>query len=242
MKKLLLLLPAAAWALPALAQHTELIDRAGASFSQYRGNGTETTSFVNYNYEASTGSGRGYTNNPYGSRLGAGFALGWRVQRVGRHRGLLAADLGYDWARSRTAIDALYYSAGYVNTAYAATGSAYLRTQSLAVFLSLGRRFQWSPLALDVLVGPELAGNLSVRETGRGTYGSGTDWTTNTDRGGHQAFDARLRADATAWRGRAGLNASYSYGFANAEAGLVGGPVREAHARTLRLGLAYRLR
>lgn len=241
MKKLLLLLPAAAWALPALAQHTELIDRAGASFSQYRGSGTEATSFINYSRVA--GSEGGYVNNPYGNCMGTGFALGWRVQRVGRRRGLLAADLGYDWARSRTAVDALYYSypGGTAVTAYAATGRAYLRTQSLAVFLGVGRRFQWLPLALDVLVGPELADNFSARETGRGTYGSGTAWATNTDRGGSQPFDARLRADATAWHGRVGLNASYSYGFANAEAGLVGGSVREAHTRTLRLGVAYRL-
>ena len=242
MRKLLLLLPAAAWALPALAQHTELIDRAGTSFSQYRGSGTEATSFVNYGRLA--GSEGGYVNNSYGRRLGAGLALGWRVQRVGRHRGLLAADLGYDWARSRTAIDALYYSypGGAGTTAYAATGSAHRRTQSLAVFVGLGRRLQWPPLALDVLVGPELAGSFGTRETGSGTYGSGTAWATSTDRGSSFPFDARLRADATAWRGRVGLNASYSHGFANALSGLKGGLVREAYARTLRLGAAYRLR
>lgn len=44
------------------------------------------------------------------------------------------------------------------------------------------------------------------------------------------------------WRGRVGVNASYSYGFANAQAGLVDGPVREAHTRTLHWGVAYRLR
>lgn len=97
------------------------------------------------------------------------------------------------------------------------------------------------PLALDVLVGPELAGQLSARETGHG-YNNGTAWATNTDRGGRFPFDGRLRADATAWRGRVGVNASYSYGFANAQVGLVGGPMREAYVRTLRWGVAYRLR
>ncbi|AWM33379.1 hypothetical protein DDQ68_11650 [Hymenobacter nivis] len=97
-------------------------------------------------------------------------------------------------------------------------------------------------LALGVLAGPELAGQLSARETGHGTYNNGTAWATNTDRGGRFPFDGRLRADATAWRGRVGVNASYSYGSANAQAGLVGGPVREAYVRTLRWGVAYRLR
>lgn len=227
-------------AAPAVAQHTELIGRAGASFSQYRGSGTEATSFVNYSNYA--GYERGYTNNPYGSRLGTGFALGGRVQRVGRRQGLLAFDLGYDWARSRTAIATLYYSAGYANTAYAATGSAHLRSQGLTAFLGLGHRFRMGPLALDVLAGPELAGQLGARETGHGTYNNGTAWATDTDRGGRFPLDGRLRADATVWRGRVGVSASYSYGFANAQAGLVGGPVREAHIRTLRWGLAYRLR
>lgn len=86
-------------AAPVVAQHIELVGRAGASFSQYRGSGTEAMSFVNYsNYSNYTGYERGYTNNPHGSRLGTGFALGGRVQRVGRRQGLLAFDLGYDWA------------------------------------------------------------------------------------------------------------------------------------------------
>ncbi|OGX89364.1 hypothetical protein [Hymenobacter coccineus] len=240
MKKLLLFAAALAVAAPATAQHFELIGRAGASFSQYRGSGTEATSFINYSSYA--GAERGYTNNPYGSRLGTGFALGGRVQRVGRRRGLLAFDLGYDWARSRTAITTLYYYDGAANTAYTATGSAHLRSQDLTAFLGLGHRFQLGPLALDALVGPELAAKLSARETGHGTYNSGTAWATATDRGGHFPLDGRLRADATVWCGRVGVNASYSHGFANAQAGLIGGPVREAYTRTLRWGLAYRLR
>lgn len=227
-------------AAPALAQRTELVGRAGVSFSQYRGSGTEATSFVNYSSYA--GAGRGYTNNPYGSRLGAGFALGARGQRVGRRQGLLAFDLGYDWARSRTAIAALYYSGGAANAAYAATGSAHLRTQNLTAFLGIGHRFQLGALALDALVGPELAGKLSVRETGHGTYNNGPAWATDIDRGSRFPLDGRLRADATVWRGRVGVNASYSHGFGNAQAGLVGGPGREAYTRTLRWGLAYRLR
>lgn len=48
-----------------------------------------------------------YTNSLHGSRLGTGYVLSGRVQRVGRHQGLLASNLGYDWARSRMASPAL---------------------------------------------------------------------------------------------------------------------------------------
>ncbi len=229
-----------AGAAPVAAQHIELIGRAGASFAQYRGSGTEATSFINYSNYA--GSERGYTNNPYGRGLGTGFALGGRVQRVGQRQGLLAFDLGYDWARSRTNIATLYYSTGSANTAYTATGSSYLRSEDLTVFFGLGHRCQMGPLVFDVLAGPELAGQVGARETGHGTYNNGTAWATDTDRSGRFPLDGRLRADATVWRGRVGVNASYSYGFTNAQAGLVGGPVREAHTRTLRWGVAYRLR
>ena len=52
---------------------------------------------------------------------------------------------------------------------------------------------------------------------------------------------ARLRADATAWYRRAGLNASYSRGYFNYGSGLKGGDPG-VYARVLRLGVAYRLR
>ena len=108
----------------------------------------------------------------------------------------------------------LYYSAGYANTAYAATGRAHLRPQDLTVFLGLGYRFKMASPALDALVGSELAGKLGACETDHGIYNDGTAWAMDTDRGGGLPFDGRPRADAITWCGRAGINTSYSYGFA----------------------------
>lgn len=88
-----------------------MASRAGASFPQYWGSGTEATSFVNYgnygNYSNGANYERGYTNSLHGSRLGKGYILSGRVQRVGCHQGLLAFDLGDDWARSSMASPAL---------------------------------------------------------------------------------------------------------------------------------------
>ena len=237
------LLPLLLLAGPAVAQRTELIGRGGLGLFRYGGNDAQATSFVNYsNFPGAEG---GYTNSPYGSGWGTGFSLGGRVQRVTRHRALLAFDLGYDWLRSRTTITSLNYSAGYNTQQYVAEGTTHLRTSSVTAYLGLGYRVQLPLVALDILAGPELAGILSTREQGRGTYAGSAGsaaWATASDRGSSFPVDARLRADLTAWYQRLGLLASYSHGFLNYQAGLVGGPVRSAYGRTLRLGLAYRPR
>ena len=64
------------------------------------------------------------------------------------------------------------------------------------------------------------AGKLGACETDHGIYNDGTAWAMDTDRGGGGPFDGRLRADATTWCGRVGINTSYSHGSANVQAGL----------------------
>jgi len=240
MKKHFLLLPLLALAAPVAAQHTELMGRAGLGLFKFGGKSAQSTSGINY-YNSS---GEGYTNSPYGSRVGTGFALGGRVQRVGVRNRLLALDLGYEWLRSRTNITSLSSSSSPYSSftgIYLAEGSTALQTKNLTAFLGLGHRFQCSAVELDALIGPELAYVFGFREKGSGTYNGGTTWTTDQR---HRAFnrgDARLRADVTAWYHRVGANASYSYGVLNYQSGLMGASP-EVYSRTLRLGLAYRLR
>ncbi|WP_223651748.1 hypothetical protein [Hymenobacter psoromatis] len=240
MKKLLYLLPLLALARPALAQHTELIGRAGGNLAWFGGRDAAATSFINYNTFLGTTSG--YTNSPYGSRAGVGFGLGGRVLRVTRPGVLLAFDLGYDWQQARTEITSLYYSSGLSSALvqYAANGSSHYRTQNISGFLGVGYRAKLPGVVVDALVGPELAGVIGGHEKGRGIYND-TKWTVDERRDPSYPLDARLRADLTAWRGRTGLNASYSLGFMNYQGSLVGSSA-EVYARVLRLGLAYRLR
>ena len=90
-------------------------------------------------------------------------------------------------------------------------------------------------------VGPEVAYVFDFREKGSGSYDGNHTWATYQRDRADNRFDARLRAEATAWYHRVGFNASYSHGFINYRGGLMGGSP-EAYARILRLGLAYRLR
>lgn len=242
MKKCLLLLSLLHLAVAAVAQHTEIIGRAGVGLLRFGGASAEGTSFINYS--DNFGAPSGYTNNPYSSRFGVGGTVGGRAQHVGRRNGLLAFDLGYEWLRSRTTITQLYYAPAPYSSfrgAYNADGNTFLATQNVAGFLGLGHRFEVGAVEVDALAGPEVAYVFDFREKGSGTYNGNLPWATDRRNRAANRFDARLRADATAWYHRVGFNASYSHGFLNYQGRQLGG-VSEANVRVLRLGVAYRLR
>ena len=242
MKKLFLLGLLTLLAGPAAAQHTELLGRAGLGLLHFGGRDAAATSHVNYYRE--NGREGGHTNNPYGQQAGLGFSLGVRVQRVGRRQGLLAFDFGYDQVRSRTDVDVVDFYDGQSNTARPATGTDYLHQKSLTALLAVGRRFALSPVTtIDVLASQEAEYVFDLQERGEGTFDGSTAWSTRTERSfSSSPINMRLRADITLWYQRVGLTASYSHGFSNYLAGLLGGTTPEVYAHTLRLGGVYRLR
>ncbi|UOQ99053.1 hypothetical protein MUN81_06060 [Hymenobacter sp. 5317J-9] len=242
MRNAFLLLPLLALPLSAAAQHTEISGRAGLGLFRFGGPSAEGTSFVNF--ANNFGQPNGYTNNPYSSRLGAGLALGARVQHVGQRQGLVAFDLGYEWLRSRTSITQLYYSQPLTSSfsgAYRADGSTELLAQRVTAFVGLGHRFDAGALVIDALAGPEGAYVFGFREKGSGTYNGNLSWAVDQPNRAASRYDAGLRADATVWYHRLGFNASYSHGLLNYQSGLLGASP-EVYSRTLRLGLAFKLR
>lgn len=239
MRKILsaVFLLASAW--PALAQHTALVGRAGFNLARFVGSGTEPASFINYS--TYNGQAHGYTNNPYGERLGLGAGAGLRLLHESRWPLLLALDLGYDYQRPRTTITSLNYSTPQAYATYAAAGHTYLASQHLSLFLALGYRLRLGAVRLDALAGPELAAVFGRYETGSGTYNGSQSWATSEGRSGGLPYDGLLRADLTAWRGRWGLNGSYAWGGISYQTRLVGGGPQGAFDRSLRLGVVYQL-
>ncbi len=237
-----MLLPLLALAAPVAAQHVEIAGRAGLGLFRFGGRDAASNSFVLY--QGNGAGGEGYVNDPYGSRVGMGLALGGRVQRVGSRNGLLTFDLGYEWLRSRTNVNRLLYSpsmySSFIGT-YSADGSAALQSKNLTAFLGLGHRIKGSLVEVDILAGPELAYIYGLREKGSGTYNGSEPWATNFSRSDEYRLDGRLRADITVWYHQLGANASYSYGLLNYQSGLKGAN-SEVYARILRLGLVYRLK
>ncbi len=253
-KPLLLLLLAVGPAAPALAQHLELSGRAAPSLACFAGAGTRAAATVRGNFFDASPNGR--TNNPYGQRLGVGFGASVRAQHVGR-RGLLAAlEGGYNQAASRADVRTydgtpLFYL-GPAPLTEVADGTTRLRMRAVPVFAGVGQRLGGTgAVQVDALVGPEWAVLLAAHEAGQGTHGgpfspAGTAWQTDAPHPLARRHDWRLRADLTAWYRRLGLTASYALGLTDLRDALADVPAYEVpgpvHSRTLRVGLAYRVR
>ncbi|TVT40672.1 hypothetical protein FNT36_14495 [Hymenobacter setariae] len=240
MKYLLLALPATLVATQAFGQHLEYSVRANAGFSEFRGaNATATTAVST---TTANGAESSRVINPYGKHLGAGAGLSLRAQRVGKAGLLTAFDLGFDWLQARANVDAIYYSSSSASYSRAATGKVHLYTPSITAFLGAGWRLGGEKLALDALVGPELAYVLNAREIGDGSSAVNGSWRTDLSRPPANRLDFRLRGDLTVWRNRVGLLASYSLGFANYQPATTSIASPDASVRIARVGLAYRLK
>ncbi|MFD1871528.1 hypothetical protein [Hymenobacter bucti] len=240
MKYLLLALPATLLATQAFGQHIEYSARANAGFSAFRGANATTTTTVSTSTTDGAESSRAV--NPYGKRLGTGAGISLRAQRVGKAGLLTAFDLGFDWMQARTDVNAIYYSSASTSYSRPATGTVHLYTPSITAFLGAGWRLGGEKLALDAVVGPELAYVLNAREIGEGSSSVNGGWRTDLSRAPANRLDFRLRGDLTVWRNRVGLLASYSLGFANYQAATTSVPSPDAAVRVARVGLAYRFK
>jgi hypothetical protein len=240
MKHYLLAAPALLLAAPAVGQTIEFSGRATAGFSEFRGGTTTTSTAVVTTNTGTAESSRAF--NPYGQKTGIGFGASVRAQRVGQAGLLTALDLGFDWMQARADVSSIYYNSPTGSTTRTASGTVRLYTPALTAFGGVGWRLAGSKLALDALVGPELAYVFDAREKGDGSSAVNGSWSSDAIRTPANRLDFRLRGDLTVWRNRAGLTASYSNGFANYQPTNSSPTSPDASVRLLRVGLAYRLK
>jgi hypothetical protein len=238
MKYVLLALPATLLATQAFGQHIEYSARANAGFSEFRGNNATATTTISTSTANGIESSRAV--NPYGKHFGTGAGVSLRAQRVGKAGLLTAFDLGFDWMQARDDVNSIYYSSSSTGYSRTASGRVSLYTPSITAFVGAGWRLGGQKLALDALVGPELAYVLNARELGDGNSSVNGSWSTDVSRPPANRFDFRLRGDLTVWRNRVGLLASYSLGFANYQSATTSIPSPDASVRLARVGLAYR--
>ena len=242
MKHLLLTLPLGLLVLPALGQKVEYSGRATVGFGRFRGDNTVSTTTVNdANNVPLSESSR--ATNPYGSTLGVGGGLALRAQYVAKYKALAAFDLGYDFVQSRAGVNTINYNSTVLPYSRSGSGTVHLYTQTITAFGGVGYRLGGSgKMALDLLVGPELAYVLTSQEEGSGTDSNGSGWSTSLARTPANRLDFRLRGDASLWVKQVGLVASYSYGFTNYMPGTSATPYPDASLQLIRVGLGYRLK
>jgi hypothetical protein len=240
MKNYLLAVPALLLAAPVLGQTIEYSGRANAGFSQFQGSSATTTTSVITTNDGSSESSRAF--NPYGKKTGVGFGASVRAQRVGKAGLLTALDLGFDWMQARTDVNLISYNSATNSSTRTGSGTVHLYTPAITAFGGVGWRLAGTKLALDALVGPELAYVLNAQEKGSGASSVNGSWSSDLTRQPANRLDFRLRGDLTIWRDRVGLTASYSNGFANYHPATAATTSPDAQVRLLRVGLAYRLK
>jgi hypothetical protein len=240
MKHYLLAVPALLLAVPVLGQTIEFSGRATAGFSKFGGGTATTTTPVVTTNDGTSESSRAF--NPYGNKIGTGFGVSVRAQRVGKAGLLTALDLGFDWMQARADVSSIYYNSPTGSATRTASGTVRLYTPAVTAFGGVGWRLAGQKLALDALVGPELAYAFNAREKGDGSSTVNGGWTSDVTRTPDARLDFRLRGDLTIWRDRAGLTFSYSNGFANYQPASATTTSPDASVRLLRVGLAYRLK
>ena len=240
MKYFLLAVPATLLASQALGQSIEFSGRANAGFSEFRGDNATTTTAVVTTNDGASESSRAF--NPYGKKMGTGFGVSVRAQRVGKIGLLTALDLGFDWMQARTDVNYIYYNSPTSSSSRTASGRVQLYTPAITAFGGVGWRLSGEKYTLDALVGPELAYVLNSSEKGSGTSNVNGGWNTDLARTPDSRLDFRLRGDLTLWRSRVGLTLSYSNGFANYQQATTSIASPDAEVRLLRVGLAYRLK
>ncbi|RZK53051.1 MAG: hypothetical protein EOO59_12910, partial [Hymenobacter sp.] len=177
-KYFLLAVPATLLATQAFGQTIEFSGRANAGFSEFRGNSSTTSTTVVTTNSGTSESTRAV--NPYGKKLGTGFGVSVRAQRVGKTGLLTALDLGFDWMQARTDVNFIYYNSSS-SYSRSATGTVRLYTPCLTAFGGVGWRLAGQKLALDALVGPELAYVLDAREKGDGATSANGGWSSDVD-------------------------------------------------------------
>jgi len=244
MKHLLLALPLGLLVLPALGQKIEYSGRATVGFGGFRGDNTTATTVVNLsNNVPNSESSRAV--NPYGSTSGVGGGLALRAQYVAKFKALAAFDLGYDFINSKADVNTLYYNSTVLPYTRSGSGSVHLFTHAITAFGGVGYRLgggEGQKLALDLLVGPELAYAVALQESGSGADSNGSAWSTSLARTPANRLDFRLRGDATLWVKQLGLVGSYSYGFTNYQPGTTSVRYPDAEIKLIRVGLAYRFK
>lgn len=243
MKHLLLALPLGLLVLPALGQKVEYSGRATVGFGSFHGGNAVSTTAVNLaNNVPNSETSRAV--NPYGSNMGVGGGLSGRAQYVAKFNLLAAFDLGYDFVNNKVAATSLNYNSTVVPYSRTGSGNVHLYTHAVTAFGGVGYRLggDGHKLAIDVLVGPELAYVVAQQERGSGTDSNGSAWSTNLARTPANRLDFRLRGDVSIWAKHVGLVASYSYGFTNYMPGTSANTFPDAESQLIRVGLAYRFK
>lgn len=230
MKKIYLAFVLSLLSLSSFSQNTEFRLAFNTGLFFFNGSRVASTSFINYAPQINS-----YTNNPYGSLSSPIVGLAFSLKKITPYHLVFGFDLGYDFLRSGIKITGVNSEGKMIR----AKGVSHINQSFVNLFPQLGYRFHANKIAIDALVGFDLALGLKLTERGHATTGSGEKYTTNTDRGNTIDFRPRLQVGVN-YRKISGF-LSFADGLIPYDIGEMGISQMGVYANVWRLGFAYKL-
>ena len=214
-------------------QKTEIRLNAYSGFFSFHGNGSNSTSWINFNPYTSPSL---FTSNPYGKKSHFSYSFELQGQRVTNNKNIYGVGLSFERLNSKIAIDTVSEN-GFLYREYSADGKTYLKNSFLTLNPYLGHRYTYRKINFDILAGFDLAFCLKSNEDGNATASNKSVYTTDNEID-KPLIDFRPRIQLNTQFKKVGFLVGYSLGLTNYQ--IQNNP--KAFTRFLRLGLSYQMK
>jgi hypothetical protein len=214
-------------------QKTEINFNAYSGLFSFRGDGSSSTSWINFNPYTSPYK---YTSNPYGKKSEFSYALELQGQRVTKNKNIYGLGISFETLTSKVNIDTVTQN-GFFYWQYSASGKTTLKNTFITLNPFVGHRYSYRKITFDLLAGFDLAFCLKSKEVGNATTNN-KDYVTVENIKTKPLIDFRPRIQINTQINKFGLLAGYSFGLTNYQSQ----NNLKAFTSFLRLGLSYRLK
>jgi hypothetical protein len=197
-------------------QKTEINFNAYSGLFSFRGAGSSSTSWINFNPYTSPDK---FTSNPYGKKSEFSYSLELQAQRVTKTKNIYGVGISFEALTSKVTIDTVTQN-GFIYWQYSADGKTSLKNTFVTLNPFIGHRFC-----------------LKSMEKGNATAGNKTIYTADNDKA-KPSIDFRPRIQIKTQLKKVGLLVGYSLGLTNYQTQ----NTPKAYSSYLRLGLSYKLK
>jgi len=245
MKKILLTLAIVLLMTQLRSQSFEVSVQANSGLFHYAGNGTASSSFINYAQPPF----HSYPNYSFGNQNGFSYGADIQGQYVAKFGFIAGLQVGYDVLRSEAAINYIdglgltEANGGILGlSGISAKGTSVVNDQFINFNPYIGYRLPGKKIKIDLLIGLDLPFGVNSFEKSRETAVDGTVYETNVNYG-KAGFDPRYRYGIAVSYKRFGLTASYAHGIINHDSDLLDDSpvIYNAYSELLRFGITYRI-
>ena len=225
------------------AQNIEVFAQAYSGLFHYSGNGTASTSTINYAQPPF----HSYPNYSFGNKNGFSYGVDIQAQHVAKCGFISGLQAGYDILRSKADItgingELILWTDLPGSFTIPVKGTSVVQNQYINFNPYVGYRLPVKKIKIDLLAGVDLPVGVNSYEKSRSVASDGTVYQTNVNYG-KGGFDPRSSFGIEVSYKKFGIIASYAHGIINHSAGLMNDSpvVYEAYSEVLRFGITYKI-